>query len=231
MSETKNREGCTEDGKKEKVIMPTPFRWLDEKSEQPLARILWIILIIAAVAMYFIDIPLETKKAPLGIVSLELQKIPLLKTQGTLTTLFSWSEAQRLQAAFSLGVDYLYIVLYTATLSLACTLAARRFFYNGFCVSARVGVILSWAVLLMALFDSLENYFLLSVLTCFDAVFVTVSEQLPVFVVAANRFAAMKFVLLGLVFLYLLVSFFEKMVTLFCGSKEQKCWKKSKMKG
>ena len=50
----------------------------------------------------------------------------------------------------SLGLDYLYLGVYPAFISLACVWTARR-------IARRAGIALAWAVLLAAPLDAVEN--------------------------------------------------------------------------
>jgi hypothetical protein len=59
---------------------------------------------------------LVTAEAPLGIVSFELAGT-IERAQAILT---SWDEHARLNAAFGLGFDFLFMLVYSSTLALAC---------------------------------------------------------------------------------------------------------------
>ena len=67
-----------------------------------------------------VDRPLRTSASPSGIVSFEVA--------GDVATaqriVGAWDEAARRYAAFSLGIDYLFMVAYSTTLALACLWAA-----------------------------------------------------------------------------------------------------------
>lgn len=66
----------------------------------------------------------------------------------------AWDAVARMQAAFNLGIDYLYMPLYSTTIALACLWGAGV-------LSARVwntaGVLLAWGLWLAALLDAVEN--------------------------------------------------------------------------
>lgn len=74
-----------------------------------------------------------------------------------------WTELGRIQAGFSLGIDYLYMPLYSTTIALACVWAAgvlaRRSSWAG-----SIGIGLAWGLWLAALFDAIENIALLVIL-------------------------------------------------------------------
>lgn len=61
--------------------------------------------------------PLENDIAPLGILSLQFTG----ELSSALLILDSWGETARLHAAFNLGFDYLFLVVYALFLSAACS--------------------------------------------------------------------------------------------------------------
>jgi hypothetical protein len=108
-------------------------------------------LLLSAV-MSTVGAPLSTPAAPAGIVSFELagtvsQARPIVE---------SWDQSARLHAAFSLGLDYLYMPLYSSTIALACLWAAGVLAVRGRRLGA-AGLGLAWALWLAALLDATEN--------------------------------------------------------------------------
>jgi hypothetical protein len=103
--------------------------------------------------------PLQTTAAPLGIISFELA--------GTLAAaqamIASWDRNAQLHAAFSLGLDYLYMPLYAVTIALACMRASVTSLQTPRAAAA-LGVVLAWGLGLAALLDALENVALWQVL-------------------------------------------------------------------
>jgi hypothetical protein len=63
----------------------------------------------------------------------------------------------------SLGLDYLFLVLYPAFISLACARVALRL-RTGSPGGARLGVMLSWLVPVAGILDAVENYALIRML-------------------------------------------------------------------
>jgi hypothetical protein len=120
-------------------------------------------LIVATLALtallQVIGRPLQTAAAPLGIVSLELA--------GTLAAaqamIASWDSSAQLHAAFSLGLDYLYMPLYAATIALACVRTAATSLRTPQAAAA-LGILLAWGLGLAALLDAVENAALWQVL-------------------------------------------------------------------
>ena len=103
--------------------------------------------------------PLKTESAPLGIVSFEFA--------GTISQahemLESWGQTGQLSAALSLGLDYLFLVLYSVCIALACALVASNLTYDHRMLSG-IGVILSWTQFGAGGLDALENVALIRLL-------------------------------------------------------------------
>jgi hypothetical protein len=93
-----------------------------------------------------VDRRITTPAAPHGIVSFELAG----DTATAQRMLDSWDPIARLHVAFSNGIDYLYMVLYSTTIALACVWGATVY-------AAGVGMLLAWGQWLAALFDATEN--------------------------------------------------------------------------
>ena len=74
------------------------------------------------IALLLIDVPLQTTAAPKGIVSTSWQAASTEAQR----ILDSWNPTARLYAAFSLGLDYLYMPAYAIVIGLACAWAAER---------------------------------------------------------------------------------------------------------
>src|ERR1051326_2408444 len=65
---------------------------------------------------------LYTSAAPRGIVSSELAGDPVVADQ----ILKSWNQDATKEACFNLGLDYLFLVLYSTTLAFACVWASYQ---------------------------------------------------------------------------------------------------------
>ena len=82
---------------------------------------LLVLTVVLTVALQAVNAPLKTPAAPQGIVSYEFA--------GTATVaqsiLDSWDAGAKVNAGFSLGLDYLYMPAYALTIGLACVWAAR----------------------------------------------------------------------------------------------------------
>ena len=123
----------------------------------------WPFLVLTLVLMVvlgvIVDAPLKTPAAPRGIVSYELAG----STTAAQNILDSWDQRAQLYAAFSLGLDYLYMPCYAFTIGLACAWAARRMEVKRHWLG-RVGLALAFGLGLAALLDAVENYALTTML-------------------------------------------------------------------
>jgi len=132
-----------------------------------------------------LDQPLRTSAAPNGIVSFELA--------GTAETveymLASWSREGKFNAAFGLGIDYLFMPLYAFALAFDTLLAAGR--HAGWIKS--LGAVTGYGAFAAALFDAVENYALFQIL---------LSKIYPPYPEIAAFCATIKFALLLLGLLY-----------------------------
>ena len=73
----------------------------------------------------------------------------------------AWSETDRIRAGFSLGIDYLYMPVYSTTIALACVLAALALKSK---VWRSIGLLLAWGLWAAAIFDAIENVALFTIL-------------------------------------------------------------------
>ena len=125
-------------------------------------RFFWPLLGLTILLMIVFGIssaPLTTEAAPYGVVSFELAGTVEQAHQ----ILDRWNAEAQLRAAFGLGLDYLFMVAYASTIAFGCGMAARMLKDNGWPL-ARWGNLLSWAVILAAFLDVLENIALTSIL-------------------------------------------------------------------
>jgi hypothetical protein len=159
--------------------------------------LLWPALLALTIALTIVlqvvNAPLKTPAAPQGIVSYEFAGTTAA-AQGILD---SWDAGARVNAGFSLGLDYLYMPSYALTIGLACTWAARvlggRRRWQG-----RLGLVLAFGLGLAALLDAVENYALTTML------FSAAAEPWPA---VARRCATGKFALIIVGLVYVLVGF------------------------
>ena len=148
--------------------------------------------LILSIVLQAVDAPLKTTAAPQGIVSYELAG-NVVEAQRILD---SWNPTARLYAAFSLGLDTLYMPAYAIAIGLACAWAAERWNKRRGAL-ALVGVGLAWGLLVAAVCDAIENVALITMLLS------GVREPWPAL---ARDCAAVKFLLVGAGLAYALIS-------------------------
>lgn len=134
--------------------MNPPFAHLSTASRRRFAAFLAVGTVAVAAPIAAADAHLRTDEVPLGIVQFELAGDAMAVSR----ILGSWSESPErgLYAAFSLGIDYLFLVLYGSLLALACAGVAERLAPRSAGARA-VGVALAWGQLLAAACDGVEN--------------------------------------------------------------------------
>jgi len=116
---------------------------------------LFLTLILFAV-FRVLDQPLRTSAAPNGIVSFELARTP----ENAEYMLSSWSREGKFNAAFGLGIDYLFMPLYSLALAFGTLLAAGR--HSGWL--KLIGAVTGYGAFAAALFDAVENFALFQIL-------------------------------------------------------------------
>lgn len=97
-----------------------------------------------------LDASLKTRAAPAGILTFEFAR----NAQQAGQIISSWSLPARLNAAFGLGLDYLFMPVYALAFGLAILWAARQWQAETW---QRLGIFLGWGVWLAAACDALEN--------------------------------------------------------------------------
>lgn len=140
--------------------MPShPFAWLDEPAQRRALPLLIALALLLVAVMAGLGEPLRSPEAPRGILDFELAGSAA--RAGAIVD--SWSPRARLYAALGLGLDYLFLVAYSAAVALACVRAAARLEPRA-PAAAAVGRGLAWAQPLAAALDASENYGLIRLL-------------------------------------------------------------------
>lgn len=118
----------------------------------------WVGLVLTVVVFWLLDAPLKTEHAPFGIVSLELARYPEVANR----VITSWDATQQAAATAGIYWDFLWLLSYSTTISLACVWAAGVFRRSSYLAS--IGYALAWLLWLAALLDAVENVALLQML-------------------------------------------------------------------
>jgi hypothetical protein len=170
-------------------------------------KVFWPLLVVTLFLMVLLNMegkPMITPAAPLGIVSYELAG-SVTKAQEILA---SWNQQAQLSAAFSLGLDYVFMLAYSSAIGLACIWTADALRRRGLPL-ASIGAPLAWGLWLAAVFDAIENVALVVIL------FGTLQTPWPE---VARWCAIVKF---SLIFLGLVYAFFGLVVSMVVRGRGQ----------
>jgi hypothetical protein len=119
----------------------------------------FVMSVILLVVMRILDAPLTTPAAPSGIVSFELAKNYDVSRQ----ILSSWSAEAKVYAAFSLGLDYLFLIVYALFIFLSCIRLATAL-KGHYSFLWGMAIVLAWSQFLAASLDAIENWALIHLL-------------------------------------------------------------------
>ena len=160
-----------------------PFHWIPHRRRLPVFIATAAMAVALLAALMVLDQVLRTAAAPDGIVSFELA--------GTMRNaqriLDSWPPEARVAAGLSLGLDYLFLVVYAAAIAMGCALAADRLKPRHQELS-RLGTALAWSQFVAAGCDMAENLMLILVLR---------GAAAPILPSAARICAIVKFTIVG----------------------------------
>ena len=176
-------------------MIKSPFYKLSKQAENKLTVVLLILLPIFIAIMRFFDTPLRNDVAPNGIVSFELAK-QLSVSENILN---SWGTHARTSAGMSMGLDFLFLIIYAFFIAILMHKLNERVWKNT--KIYKLGILLIWGVLLAALFDAIENIALIKLL---------LGDVQQVWTSIAFYFASVKFVLLILGVLFIFMSWVVK---------------------
>jgi len=173
--------------------IPDPFLWLSSVARKRLWLGSLVISATSLLAMTVLDVALKTPAAPSGIISFQFAG-DFAHAQQILS---SWGAEVQVHAALSLGLDYLFLVVYALFISIACVHIANILKLR-LPIMAAAGFFLAWAQFLAALLDAVENYALIRLL---------LGSQQKLYPSMAWGCALIKFTLVGMGLAYLLVGF------------------------
>jgi len=170
--------------------MPDPFKWLSDSAQRWALLIFFLMSTLLLTAMHNLDRALISASAPNGIVSFELAG-NIDRANKILT---AWGSEGKVHATLSLGLDYLFLIVYALFISLACVRIARHLKIR-FSFLATWGFVLGWAQFLAALLDAIENFALIKL---------TLGSLRETWPVIARWCALVKFGIVGLGLVYIL---------------------------
>ncbi|WP_319549893.1 hypothetical protein [Desulfogranum marinum] len=168
---------------------PDPFRWLCDGYRKGALAVFFTLCLALLLAMQVLDGPLKTEAAPRGIISYEMAQTLNIAQR----ILASWSEEAKIHAAFSLGIDYLFMLVYAFFIGLACVQLGRSL-SGRWQTIGMIGFVLAWGQFFAALCDAVEN------LALFRLLVGSTQEMWPSM---AWCCAVIKFTLVGMGWLYI----------------------------
>jgi len=130
-----------------------PFEFVQFNYQQRLFYFFSGISILCYIVFAILNSPLQNTLSPSGIVSLELAG----SAEKADAILKSWDDGARLNAAFGLGFDFLFMPAYSMSLSIGVLLAIKK--RKGLWLS--LGRFLGWGAVAAPGFDVFENIALL----------------------------------------------------------------------
>ena len=173
-------------------MIVSPFYKLSKTAEKRLTTILLISLLLISVVMRYFDAPLKNPVSSYGIVSFELAK-DLSQSEAILT---SWDAIAKTAAGMSMGMDFLFLIMYSLFISLLIHTLNERLWKHT--KMYKMGLIFIWGVFLAAFFDIIENIALIQLL---------MGDLQQHWSTMAYYFAILKFGLVALSVLYILINF------------------------
>ncbi len=138
--------------------MPHPFTQLPLKRYSQIFIPLFILTLIVWVVLLAVD-PKSSSNGEFNIVDFELAG-----SISQVDNIFAdWKEPGKIRAAFSLGLDFLFIALYSTTIALACVWATLKGQERKWTVIF-IGIPLAWGQWVAAILDVIENIALIILL-------------------------------------------------------------------
>jgi hypothetical protein len=170
--------------------MHDPFKWLSISAQRSALLISFLLSLTLLTVMHALDQTLITESAPRGIVSFELAG----SVEKVEQILEEWGPEGKAYATLSLGLDYLFLIVYALFISLSCVRIARHLKLK-FSFLAAWGFGLGWAQFSAALLDVIENFALINL--AFDS-------QREFWPIIARWCALVKFGIVGTGLVYIL---------------------------
>ena len=143
--------------------MSHPLGFIPASSRKKIFFTLLALTLVLAGVFRLPDAPLRNPVSPAGIVSFELAGTP----ERADLIIQHWDAHAQLFAAFGLGFDYLFMIVYGLTISLGVLMAASRHgekFVKG-------GNYVGWGILAASLLDAIENFALWRLLSSTATIF------------------------------------------------------------
>ena len=178
-------------------MLKSLFHNISKKSEKKLTISLFFLVVVLIAAMKYFDLPLTNDVAPNGIVSFELAK----ELEVSKNILNSWDTHAKTSAGMSMGLDFLFLIIYASFIALLMHKLNESVWQNT--KIYKLVIILMYGVFLAALFDAIENFALIKLL---------LGDLQQHWSSVAFYFASVKFALLIFGILFIVVSWIAKLL-------------------
>ena len=159
-----------------------------------------LLTIIIFLTLGYFDKSLITETVPSGIISFELAKT----FEQSHAMLSSWDLNAKINAGLSLGIDFLFLIVYSIFFATACYLVSQKYINKNNWIY-KTGILLAKLQFIAALFDTIENIALIKLL---------LGSNNSIFPIIAYYFASIKFMIIAIGIIYiiigLLTSLFQK---------------------
>ena len=163
--------------------------------------------LLLLVILRLLDQSLTVEGTPDGIVGFELVK----NIHDARIMIDMWGEHGRLIAAFSLGIDYVFLISYALFLGL-CSYEIGKKLSGRSRLLSRPGFWLSWLMLLAAIYDSIENYSLIKILT---------GSKSQLWATTSYYFSTIKFAIVFVTLIYIVLGLVMIWITAEPSKKQQ----------
>lgn len=131
--------------------------------------------------------------APNGIVSFELAK----DINTSISIISSWDLNAKINAGLSLGIDFLYLIVYSIFFATSCYLISQKYINKNNWMF-KTGLLLTKLQFVAALFDAIENIALIKLL---------IGSNNEIYSSVAFYFASIKFLIIALGIIYIIIGF------------------------
>lgn len=172
-------------------MLASPYKEISKKIEGKLTVTLLVSIIILMSAMRYFDAPLKNNICTSGIVSFELAN----DLETSIAILTSWDIVSKTSAGMSMGLDFLFIIVYSLFISILIHLVNEKLWKDSKIYF--IGILLIYCIFLAAFFDIIENIALIKLL---------LGDLKQKWSSIAYYFAIVKFTLLAIGILFILIS-------------------------
>ena len=162
-----------------------------ENNQNRITTLLLMMTVLNIIVMRSFDSPLKNDISPNGIVSFELAK----DLDETIKILDSWDTNAKMNAALSLGFDFLFLLVYSSFIALLIFSINNRLWKQS--SFYKVGTFLIALIFVAAVFDIIENIALIKLL---------LGDLEQIWSSIAYYFAVSKFVIVLICIIYLLIN-------------------------